>query len=140
MENVQTVDLTNCDREPIHQLGGVQPIGFLLSISADWIITHASENAAEFLRRGINQMLGASLRDIISAEALHALRNLLALLRGKDAVERAFGIRLQNDGPLFDGAAHMVGTKVIVECEPSEPLNSRARPRVRYAHLRVLIA
>ena len=121
MENVQTVDLTNCDREPIHQLGCVQPIGFLLSISADWIITHASENAAKFLQRGLNEMLGGSLRDIISAEALHAIRNLVALLRGKDAVERAFGIRLQDDGPLFDVAVHMVGTKVIIECEASEP-------------------
>ena len=121
MENVQTVDLSNCDREPIHQLGGVQPIGFLLSISADWIITHASENASEFLGRGLNEMLGVLLRDIIDTEALHALRNLVTLLRGKDAVERAFGLRLQNDGRLFDVAVHMVGAKVIVECEPSEP-------------------
>ena len=120
MENVQTVDLTNCDREPIHQLGAIQPTGFLLSISADWIIARVSENAAEFLGRGLDQMLGVSLRDIITAEALHAIRNLVAMLRGKDAVERGFGIRLQNGGPLFDIAVHMVGTTVIIECEPSE--------------------
>ena len=120
MENVQTVDLTNCDSEPIHQLGGIQPIGFLLSISADWVIARVSENAAEFLGRGLDQLLAVPLRDVISAEALHAIRNLVAMLRGKDAVERGFGKRLQNDGPLFDVAVHMVGTTVIIECEPSE--------------------
>lgn len=121
MENVQTIDLTNCDREPIHQLGRVQPIGFLLSISADWIITRASENITEFLGRPLNEMLGASLRDVINAEALHAIRNLVSMLRGKDAVERAFGVHLQNEGALFDIAVHMVGATVIIECEPSEP-------------------
>ena len=121
MENVQTIDLTNCDREPIHQLGRVQPIGFLLSISADWIITRASENITEFLGRPLNEMLGASLRDVINANALHAIRNLVSMLRGKDAVERAFGVHLQNEGALFDIAVHMVGTTVIIEGEPSEP-------------------
>ena len=29
-----TLDLTNCDREPIHQLGEIQPIGFLLVLTA----------------------------------------------------------------------------------------------------------
>ena len=30
----QSVDLTNCDREPIHQLGRVQSYGALLALSA----------------------------------------------------------------------------------------------------------
>ena len=30
-----TIDLTNCDREPIHLLGAVQPFGFLLGVSHD---------------------------------------------------------------------------------------------------------
>ena len=121
MQTVQTADLTNCDREPIHQLGCVQPMGFLLSVSADWVVIRASENVAQFLGRPFNEMLGASLSNFISAEALHVLRNLVTVLRGKDAVERGFGMRLQNEGPLFDVAVHMMGTKVIIECEPSEP-------------------
>ena len=44
-----TVDLTNCDREPIHILGAIQPIGFLLALSSDWLIMRASANVAQFL-------------------------------------------------------------------------------------------
>ena len=41
------VDLTSCDREPIHILGAVQPFGFLLGVSSDWIVVRASANAPE---------------------------------------------------------------------------------------------
>ena len=121
MENIQAINLTTCDREPIHQLGCVQPMGFLLSISADWSVSRASENVLQFLGRPFDDMLGAPLRDFMNAEALHLIRNLVTVLRGKDAVERSFGVQLQNDGPLFDVAVQMMGTNIIIECEPSEP-------------------
>ena len=35
----EIVDLSNCDREPIHLLSTIQPIGFLIAASTDWIIT-----------------------------------------------------------------------------------------------------
>ena len=44
-----TVDLTNCDREPIHLLGAIQPIGFLLALSPDLVIERVSANAGDFL-------------------------------------------------------------------------------------------
>ena len=40
-EQGPTVDLTSCDREPIHVLGAVQPFGFLLAVSPDWIVVRA---------------------------------------------------------------------------------------------------
>jgi light-regulated signal transduction histidine kinase (bacteriophytochrome) len=42
-------DLTNCDREPIHVLGNIQPFGFLVSAGMDWIVRQASANTAAFL-------------------------------------------------------------------------------------------
>ena len=44
------VDLTNCDREPIHLLGGVQNYGCLIATSADFMINHVSENLREILK------------------------------------------------------------------------------------------
>ena len=39
------IDLTNCDREPIHLLGAVQPFGFLIGVSRhSWGVVRASEN------------------------------------------------------------------------------------------------
>lgn len=37
MLSAEKVDLTNCDREPIHVIGHVQPYGALLAVSADRI-------------------------------------------------------------------------------------------------------
>ena len=39
------VDLTNCDREPIHVPGSVQPFGFLLALVSDFSIVIASDSA-----------------------------------------------------------------------------------------------
>jgi light-regulated signal transduction histidine kinase (bacteriophytochrome) len=41
--NVQ-VDLTNCDREPIHVPSSVQPFGFLPALLSDFTVCNASEN------------------------------------------------------------------------------------------------
>ncbi len=115
------VDLTSCDLEPIHHIGAIQPVGFLVAISADWIISRVSENAPDFLGGSIHTLLGAPLHDVFVREAVHAIRNRLAMLRGPDAVERIFAIRLQEGGGLFDVAVHISGSTIIVEAEPSQP-------------------
>ncbi|KAF1049537.1 GAF domain-containing protein [Xylophilus sp.] len=43
------VTLENCDREPIHIPGAIQPHGALLAFDGEGILTHRSENAAELL-------------------------------------------------------------------------------------------
>jgi light-regulated signal transduction histidine kinase (bacteriophytochrome) len=49
-DNGTAVDLTNCDREPIHLLGSVQPFGFLLAVSSTtWCVTRTSRNVVEWL-------------------------------------------------------------------------------------------
>src|SRR4249919_25017 len=113
------VDLTNCDREPIHLLGAIQPIGFLLVLTADWIISNASANAGEFLELDDKGLVGRPASKIVTKQAIHTLRNRLALLRGKDAMERVFRMPLQANGKLFDVALHMSGSRIILEGEPS---------------------
>lgn len=115
---VRDVDLTNCDREPIHQLGEIQPIGFLIVLTADWLISNASANAGQFLDVG-KGLIGRPATDILTKQAIHTLRNRLALLRGNDALERVFRMELQDDGRLFDVALHMSGSRIILEAEPS---------------------
>ena len=114
------VDLSNCDREPIHILSNVQPFGFLVATSSDWVIAQLSANAPAWLGQTLDALLGSSLRALIEPEALHTLRNRLAVLRGEDAVERAFSVRLIKDGPLFDISLYLSAGKIVLECEPSE--------------------
>ena len=134
----EPVDLTNCDREPIHLISAIQPIGFLIAVSTDWLISRVSENAPDFLDRPVAALLGASFRDVLAAEALHTLRNCLAMLRGDDAVERAFGVQLLPAGRRFDVAVHISGGEVVIEAEPSDSAgdaNSSAMVRAMLGRL-----
>ena len=60
-----SVDLTDCDREPIHQLGLIQPTGFLIAVSADWIVLHVSANIASWLGVEPEDLLGTPLARVI---------------------------------------------------------------------------
>jgi len=125
-------ELTNCDLEPIHHIGAIQPVGFFIATSSEWLISHVSANAADFLGGSIQALLGIPLRDVFIGEAVHAIRNRMTMLRGPDAVERIFGISLQDGGALFDIAIHISGTTIIVEAEPSQAageLNAAAMVR-----------
>lgn len=115
----QQVDLTNCDREPIHHLGTIQPFGFLLTLSSDWLISRASVNIDVFLGIPLKQALGRPLTELFTQQAVHTLRNRLAVIRGADTVERIFGLVLRDGGSAFDIALHLAGSVIVIEAEPS---------------------
>lgn len=125
------VDLTNCDREPIHVLGTVQPFGFLIALTADWLVSRASANVAAFIGHTPEEMLGKPVSAILSAEAIHTLRNRITLLRGPDAVERIFSLPLTEGGPAFDVAVHFSGALVVIEGEPASHDEMEASSTVR---------
>ena len=113
------VDLTNCDREPIHVPGSIQPFGFLLALLSDFSICIASDNAAAYLDLHHADLLQRPLADIFLDTAISAIRTRVDYLTGKDAVERIFGLQLQTGGKLFDLAIHFSGVYLIIEAEPS---------------------
>lgn len=113
------VDLSNCDREPIHLIGTVQPFGFLIAVDrTDWSVIRASGNAAEWLGRGPDSFLGLPLNQVFSVEAIHAIRGQLQSAIMGNTVARAFGIKL-TDGLCCDIAVHVNGGAVVIECEAS---------------------
>jgi light-regulated signal transduction histidine kinase (bacteriophytochrome)/CheY-like chemotaxis protein len=116
----EQVNLTNCDREPIHIPGSVQPFGFLLGLLSDFSVALASDNAPAFLGvSDLSDLLQRPLDDIFADGALQAIRSRVDHLSGPDAVERAFAVELQPGGQLFDLAIHFSGAYLIVEAEPS---------------------
>ena len=117
-----TLDLTNCDREPIQIPGAIQPIGFLVALTGDWFVARASANVGAFLP-GLTPeaMLGHLFSDFATPDSIHAIRNRMATLRGADAVERMPAVRLRPELPPFDVAVHMAGGQIVLECEPSDP-------------------
>ncbi|MFY9352580.1 MAG: GAF domain-containing protein [Sphingobium sp.] len=125
------VDLTNCDREPIHVLGTIQPFGFLIALTADWLVARVSANSADYIGLPPEALLGKPIAAIMSNEALHSLRNRITLLRGPDAVERLFSLQLLEGGPLFDVAVHFSGALVVIEAERASQDEMEASSTVR---------
>ncbi|WP_395622384.1 HWE histidine kinase domain-containing protein [Sphingomonas daechungensis] len=115
----QAVDLTNCDREPIHFIGAIQPIGFLLALSSDWMVSRVSANFADFFDLEPKDVIGKPASTLLSPDAIHAIRNRLSLLRSPDASERIFHCSLFPESRLFDVAVHMIEGLIIIEGEPS---------------------
>ena len=125
------VDLTNCEREPIHVLGNIQPFGFLIAVGADWMVSRASANLAQFIGVEPAAVMDMPLGELFGEKAVHAIRNRIALLRGPDAVERLFNVALTADGALFDLALHFSGGQVVIEGEPSAQEEIEASAMVR---------
>jgi len=133
----QKIDLTNCEREPIHVLGNIQAFGFLLTVTADWLVARASANLRDFIGIAPEAALGRPLVDLFSETAVHAIRNRVTLLRGLDAVERLFALALTPGGPLFDVAVHFSGAQVVIEAEPATAEQMEASAMVRAMIARV---
>lgn len=115
----QNVDLSNCDREPIHLLGAIQPVGFLITLTLDWNVARTSVNVGEFLRMASEDLIGRPLNEIFLPEAVHSLRNRLATLRGPNAVDKIFDVRLTQRPELFDVAVHSSSGQIVIEAQPA---------------------
>ncbi|HWV13492.1 MAG TPA: HWE histidine kinase domain-containing protein [Sphingobium sp.] len=125
------VDINNCDREPIHVPGNIQAFGFLIAVTADWLVSRVSANSAQFIGLTPEQMLGKPINDLFSADAIHSLRNRITLLRGPDAVERIFSLALIDGIQPFDIAVHFSGSLVVIEAEPASADEMEATSMVR---------
>lgn len=119
MQNRTAVDLSNCDREPIHIPGSIQPHGCLLACDKDLrsILRH-SANAKEFLNIDDISLVGRDLESVIGDAAVHTLRNELARNNNPSRPALHIGLRCGNAG-LFDAAIHNHAGTVIIEFERS---------------------
>ena len=64
---MQNIDLTNCDREPIHIPGKIQSHGFLLAVDhQSYQITYVSDNISQYLGHDAKQLLEKPLDDFVA--------------------------------------------------------------------------
>lgn len=97
----------------------IQPGGFLLELSLDWIVLRASENIHHLLRESHVTLIGEPLGRFVHAQALHDLRNLFSRLSGTTGVARAYGIRLTDEPDLVDVAFQLSDGRVLFEAVSS---------------------
>ena len=121
MKRRDAPDLSSCDREPITRLDRVQTFGFLLALTNDWLVSRASENLSEFVPLTAEAVIGGHVDRIIGREALHEIRNRLAMLHPATGSERVYGLTLMPGGPLYDLAMHYSDGLLVIEGERAGP-------------------
>jgi light-regulated signal transduction histidine kinase (bacteriophytochrome)/CheY-like chemotaxis protein len=123
--------LATCDSEPIHLLGAIQPLGFLLSVHADWIAARASENVGAYLGVPHDQIVGRPVAACLPADVLHDIRGRLQQSGAAAVVEPLFDRQLKPGGPLFAVAVHRSGDEIVLEFEETSGQERPAPTAVR---------
>lgn len=117
------IDLSNCDREPIHIPGSVQGHGCLLVLAPDaaggLVIEQASENSAAFLAAPLEQILGGRCEELLGAELEAALRSEAHSNRHTSSVRFLRSVRLAS-GQQVDVVTHSTGGRLIAEFERAD--------------------
>jgi two-component system, chemotaxis family, sensor kinase Cph1 len=109
------VAASDCDREPIHIPGGIQPHGALLVVAESSLtVTQASENLVDHTSVRADEVLGQPLAALFDGDSLRALRDAFA--HGRP--EELNPLRLTVRGRRFDGIVHRSDGATLVELEP----------------------
>ena len=114
----RTVDLTNCDREPIHQLGRVQSYGALLAFSRDLICQHASTNLDDVAGLDPAEVIGKPIRALFVVDTVDLVKRSISRLVAPDAVVRLFSVVLVAGQRPCDLSIHASGDLILIDCEP----------------------
>jgi light-regulated signal transduction histidine kinase (bacteriophytochrome) len=101
------------------QQTGIQPSGYLLELSLDWIVLRASENIHHLLGPSHVTLIDEPLGRFVHGQALHDLRNLFSRLSGTTGIGRAYAVRLTDDNELVDIAFQLSDGRVLLEAVPS---------------------
>lgn len=107
----RVVDLSNCDREPIHVPGRIQGHGVLLALrEPDLQIVQVSENVARVIGASATDVIGTTVDRLVDDGDAERCRQWLASTC-------ALPTRLAIGGRAFDAAAHRHDGVLIVELE-----------------------
>lgn len=112
--NRDVVNLSNCESEPIHIPGSIQPHGFLLGLKgSDRKIVYCSANTLDYLGISHEQMLGKRLEDIFP-EVVEGTDHLL-VNAGKDHFKPYL---MECNGGKFSVSVHASEDISVLEFEP----------------------
>ena len=112
-------DITNCDREPIHIPGSVQPHGALLALDPEELqIVQAGGNTIQILGVEPIELLQRNIADWFAPERVAYLRTLLDNEGPMMRPVHAFTIASKQGWETVDTFVYRSGKLVVVELEP----------------------
>lgn len=120
MTVAEKVDLTNCDREPIHIPGTIQPHGCLIACHGDFSgIARFSANFSDLTGLAMPEP-GQPLHEVLGADTVHSIRNAIGIAADPARPGLLFGLELTS-GRAMDIAVHRHLDHIIIEFEPAMP-------------------
>ncbi len=126
--SAQPVDISDCDREPIHVPGRIQPYGVLLALAEpDLRIIQASANTAQYIGMVAEALLGQPLAALLGNEHVDYLRNTLAIEQIDQNPLYVWTVQINGSEQPFDGVIHRQNGVLILELELASPVRA-ARP------------
>lgn len=120
LQSIPAIDLTNCDREPIHIPESVQGHGCLLVLSPDesgcLIIRRASENASAFLGHSARELLHTPCAQVFGPELEEQFRQELTSKRDLRSIHflRSF---TSSSGRPMELITHSANSMLVAEFE-----------------------
>jgi chemotaxis family two-component system sensor kinase Cph1 len=117
----QPADLTNCEDEPIHVPGAIQPHGLLLAVDpATLVVAVTSANVATLAGTTVDDALGRPLADLLGPSLAELVRRRVA----EGTLDEPLIFFLPTDlpgelaGAEVDVALHRADARLVVEIEP----------------------
>jgi light-regulated signal transduction histidine kinase (bacteriophytochrome) len=119
LQSPQDIDLTACDREPIHIPGSVQPHGILVAIRlSDRTIAYASANIAEVFDLDPEDVLGRPFEEVLpTLSAAFAAQLDDPPSAGSTRFVRTIQVRTAQEERFFETAISRSGDCAILELE-----------------------
>lgn len=112
--NRDLVTLTNCDQEPIHIPGKIQPHGFLMGLTNDWTIDYCTDNISTFIDVKYSQALGNKFEKVFGTAAQERISNYI----NSDTVQDVFPLEIELLGKWFQINIHKSDAVYVLEAEP----------------------
>jgi len=110
------VDVTDCDREPIHIPGTIQRFGVLFVLAEPSLtVTQVSDNVGEHLPLRVDEVLGRPLSTMLDPASVAQVQEALGDERWRDMNPLQLGVQ----GRQFDGIVHRHQGAAILELEPN---------------------
>ena len=116
------ITITNCESEPIHIPGSIQPYDFLVAVKiVDYTISFASKNCEILFKLPLTEILGKSLQQFFDATEIYDFK---AQYKFDDSeMERPFVFSI--DSTLYSTSAHKSGNTIVLEMETFENIHTQ---------------
>ncbi|MCL1468856.1 ATP-binding protein [Argonema galeatum] len=117
----EEADLTNCEREPIHLPGSIQPHGVLLVLREPHLtILQVSNNTLEFFGIPVEKLIRKNLGELIEHSQLEHLKQCLLTNEDLETINPVkLSIKTAGADRFFDGIVHRIDGVLILELEPA---------------------